>query len=46
MSEMEHLKTVAGIEGVPEFVCVEDIQGLSTGNLHLSIHSNKTREWI
>ena len=46
MSEVEHLKTIAGIEGVPELICAEDIPGLSLGNLHLSIHSNKNGEWI
>ena len=30
MSEVEHLKFIAGIEGVPEFICAEDIPGLST----------------
>ena len=46
MSEVEHLKTITGIEGVPKFICAEDIPGLSTGNLHLGIHSNKNGEWI
>ena len=46
VSEVEHLKTITGIEGVPEFICAEDIPGLSTGNLHLGIHSNKNGEWI
>ena len=46
VSEVEHLKTIAGIEGVPKFICAEDIPGLSMGNLHLGIHSNKNGEWI
>ena len=33
VSEVEHLKTIAGIEGVPKLICAEDIPGLSMGNL-------------
>ena len=46
VSEVEHLNTIAGIEGVPKFICAEDIPGLSTGNLHLGIHSNKNGDRI
>ena len=46
MCEVKHLKTIAGIEGVPKLICAEDIPGLSMGNLHLGIHSNKNGEWI
>ena len=38
VSEVEHLKTIAGIEGVPKVICAEDIPGLSMGNLRLGIH--------
>ena len=46
VSEVEHLRTITGTEGVPKFICAEDIPGLSMGNLHLGIHSNKNGEWI
>ena len=46
VSEIEHLKTITGIEGVPELICAEDIPGLYMGNLCLSIHSNKIGEQI
>jgi Fungal protein kinase len=44
VSEVEHLKKVAGIEGVPKLFCAEDIPGLSTGNLRLGINGDKDRE--
>ena len=46
VSEVEHLKKVAGVEGVPMLFCAEDIPGLSTGNLRLSINSDRNRERI
>jgi hypothetical protein len=46
VSEVEHLKHVAGVEGVPELFCAEDIPGLSTGNLRLGLNNDKNRERI
>jgi hypothetical protein len=46
VSEAEHLKKVAGVTGVPELFCAEDITGLSTGNLRFSLNSDKSRERI
>jgi hypothetical protein len=46
VSEAEHLKTVAGVEGVSEVFCSEDIEGISTGNLRRGLYDNENRERI
>jgi hypothetical protein len=46
VSEAEHLRKVAGVEGVSEVFCSEDIGGLSTGNLRCGVNDDKNKERI